>query len=300
MGDRIVCVGDRPARLQIHLGNLSITPAEGDQVLIPVRELACLVIDGPVSMTHRVISEISEAGGSVVVCSGKHLPTAMVLPIEGNYVQGERFRKQADASLPLKKRLWKQVVRSKIGAQSRALLDLIGNDGGIRLLVPKVKSGDTENIEAVAAQRYWRRVFKDETFVRDRLIDGANSALNFGYACLRAAVARAIVAAGLHPSLGLHHHNKYNAFALADDLMEPFRALIDRRVAYLVYSLGVGLPLDRQAKTEVLEALQARYLVCGEQRLLGDILDQVAQSLVKVYEGHSRTLYLPVLRECPT
>ena len=217
----------------------------------------------------------------------------MFLPLAVHCTQAERFAAQARAPLPKCKRLWQQLVRAKIRAQAEMLLDLHGTDHGLAALVTRVRSGDPTNVEAWAARRYWARLFIETDFRRHREDEDQNLLLNYGYAVLRAIVARAICGAGLHPSLGLHHHNRYNAFCLADDLMEPFRPTVDRSVAEYVATHDAVRELEAAAKQHIIADLTGRYLVNGEQRTLFDTAARVASSLADVFLGRAQELELP-------
>jgi len=231
---------------------------------------------------------LATAGASLVACDARRRPVAMLLPLESHHVQAERFTHQSRLTLPRRKRLWQQVVRAKISAQARVLEERMGTDAGLRALARRVRSGDPDNIEARAAHRYWRLVFGDPRFVRSKEEDERNHWLDYGYAVLRAMAARAICGSGLHPTFGLAHRNKANAFALADDIMEPFRPIVDRCVA----NSDIG-PLERDAKRRLIEALAARFLVEGESRTLFDILARVAQSLAAAVTGEAQRLWIP-------
>lgn len=194
-------------------------------------------------------------------------------------------------------------MRAKVAAQGELLREVSGSDGGLLPMARRVRSGDPNNIEAQAARIYWRRVFGDVGFRRgaDALENGLdqNRHLDYGYTILRAAVARAICAAGLHPSIGLRHHNRYDAFCLASDLMEPFRPIIDRRVAYWIRENDPSTPLDGAAKKWLIRAVTMRYLVNREERTLTDILSSVTVSLAAVMAGKEKSLLLPkVIEPC--
>jgi CRISPR-associated protein Cas1 len=211
---------------------------------IPFADIAVLVTSHPqISFTQAVLAGLAAAGGTFIVSNEKHLPAAMLLPLSTHSTQTERFARQAAVSLPTRKRAWQQIVQAKLRAQARLLEETTGADQGLRQMAARVRSGDPDNLEAQAARIYWQALFgKDasaEPFRRDPEGEGINAHLNYGYAVLRAIVARALCASGLHPSLGVHHHNRYDTFCLADDLMEPFRPLVDRVVARLRLS---GLP----------------------------------------------------------
>ena len=273
-----------------------ISRDEQPKVTIPLPEVAVLVVAHPqVVMTQAVLAGLAEQGGIVVVCDAKHMPAAMLMPLAGHFVQGERFALQAKASLPTRKRLWQSLVKAKIRAQARALTDLRGDDAGLAQLALRVRSGDPSNVEADAARRYWPALFADPRFRRDRHGGGPNALLNYGYAALRAIVARAICAAGLHPSLGLQHHNRYDAFRLADDVMEPFRPVVDRAALIHSVSHAPQVSLDREAKAALVGALMGRFRVAKESRTLFDIAGRTAASLVAVFAGERKTLLLPEL-----
>jgi CRISPR-associated protein Cas1 len=297
MTDRIIDLSDAPARLSVRQSQLVIERHDHAEVTMPIAEIAVLIVaHRQVVYTHAVLAGLAGAGGAFITCDEHHMPIGMMLPITGHHLQTERFGQQAQASLPSKKRVWQQLVQAKVSVQGRLLKELHGNDHGLLALADKVRSGDPDNIEAVASHRYWPALFADPTFRRDREATDQNALLNYGYAVLRAAVARAICAAGLHPSLGVHHHNRYDAFCLADDLIEPFRPIVDRAVAQYVWEKGAPPSLDKQAKARILAALTGRSMLDGESRTLFDIAAHTAVSLSRVYAGQAKELALPHLR----
>ena len=294
MINRIVDFSEGPARLRVRYSQLLVQrPEEGD-VSVPMADLAVVVVSHPqVTYTQAVLSGLAEAGGAFVACNRQHLPVGMLLPLAAHHAQVERFAAQARAPLPMRKRLWQQVVRAKIEAQANVLEDLHGTDHGLRALVPQVQSGDPKNVEAWASRRYWPRLFADLDFRRRPDNEDQNLLLNYGYAVLRAIVARAICAAGLHPSLGIHHHNRYDTFCLADDLMEPFRPTVDRAVAEYVSTHDAIYGLEAAAKQWIIGELTARYLVNGQQRTLFDTAGRLASSLADVFLKKAERLELP-------
>jgi CRISP-associated protein Cas1 len=296
MTDRIIDISSDGAALHARNGLLVIERDGAEATAVPFGDLAALVVAHPrVSFTQSVVSELAEAGGMLVTCDARYLPSAMLLPMQAHFTQTERLAAQVGASKPTAKRLWQQIVRAKITAQGRLLAELHGDDLGLPALARRVRSGDPENREAQAARRYWRLLFADDSFRREPDRDDANRLLNYAYAVLRATVARALCAAGLHPSIGLHHHNRYNPFCLADDLMEPFRPVADGAVVRRVRDHGPDAPLDREAKAALIAALTGRYRVAGEERTLFDLLARTAASLVAVFAGERRDLLLPEL-----
>ena len=292
--ERIIELSEGPARLNVRNSLLVIARGEEPEITVPLNEVAVLVLGNPqVVLTAPVLAGLAAAGGMVVVCDEKRMPAGMLLPLAGHFAQGERFGWQAEASLPLRKRLWQSLVRAKIAAQARALTDLRGHDAGLRELLPKVRSGDPGNVEAEAARRYWPVLFGDPEFRRDRFGENQNHLLNYGYAVLRAIIARGVCAAGLHPSLGLHHHNRYDPFRLVDDIMEPFRPMVDRSVALYCAARGRAAPVDRDAKAVLIGSLLGRFEMEEEKRQLFDIAHRTAVSLVEVFAGERKALVLP-------
>jgi CRISPR-associated protein Cas1 len=294
MTERILDFSEEAARLSVKHRQLVVVRGEAEQVTVPLEEIAAVLIAHPqVVATQAALSGIALAGGVVVICDERRMPAAMLLPLEGHSVQAERFALQANSAVPQQKQLWRQLVRAKIAAQARVLSELHEHDQGLLAMSGRVKSGDSGNLEAQASRRYWPALFGDPEFRRDPGREDQNRLLNYGYGVLRALTARAICATGLHPAIGLHHHNRYDAFRLADDLMEPFRPKVDRAVALRVRELGPDCPLDRAAKQALVGALMAREMVKGESRSLFDALTRVAASLSAVYEGQRKTLILP-------
>jgi CRISPR-associated protein Cas1 len=294
--ERIVDLAEEPARLSVRNSLLVIERGAEAELTMPLAEVAALVLSHPqVLLTQPVLARLAGAGATVVVCDGKRMPCGMLLPLAAHFTQGERFGQQTRVSEPLRKRLWQSVVKAKIRAQARVLKELRGDDAGLTELAGKVRSGDPDNVEAKASRRYWAALFDDPAFRRRRFGGDENALLNYGYAVLRAIVARAVCASGLHPSLGLHHHNRYDSFRLADDLMEPFRPIVDRAVAYYCQAYGAGAELDRRAKATLIGALMQRFGVEGEKRTLFDIAQRAAATLAAVFAGERRTLTLPEL-----
>lgn len=294
MTERIIDLAEQPARLSIRNSCLVISRADEPETTVPVGEVAVLSLAHPqILLTQPVLGELASAGAAVLVCDAKRMPAAMLFPLAGHFIQGERFALQAAASLPSRKRLWQAIVRAKIRGQAEVLSQVRGHDAGLIALVAKVRSGDPGNVEAEAARRYWPALFLDRRFRRDRFAGRQNHLLNYGYAVLRAIVARSVCAAGLHPSLGLHHHNRYDAFRLVDDLIEPFRPIVDRTVAEYCDTHGSDAPVDKQAKAALITALMGTFKLGRQKRSLFDIAHRTAASLVAVFAGERRSLLLP-------
>lgn len=292
--ERILDISDSPARLSVRYSQLVIQPEQGQEVTTPLSEVAVLVLSQPqVSVTQAVVSGLAENGGSVVFMDGTHLPSAMTLPLQVHSTQTERFAAQIRASLPMQKRLWQQFVRAKIRAQGALLQQLHSNDGGLLAMVERVRSGDTGNFESQASRRYWPLLFGDPHFRRGSEGPDQNSHLNYGYAVLRATVSRALCSVGLHPSFGIRHHNRYDPFCLANDVMEPFRPLIDRTVYLWVQEHDPAQPLDKHAKAALLAPFVSRYQVEGESRTLFDSLARLASDLAAAFLRQREDVRIP-------
>lgn len=306
MTDRIIDVSDSPAYLHVQNRQLIIEREGADPVSTPLAEIAALIASHPrVRCSIPMLADLMTLGGTFVVCDQRHLPVGIMLPIAANALQAQRMAAQAAASRPLRKRLWQQIVRRKILAQAGLLRALRGDDYGLTGIARSVRSGDADNREAVASRRYWPALFDTagtmsgaagggpvQPFRRRFDAPDANRLLNYGYAVLRAVMGRAICAAGLHPSLGLHHHHRENPFCLADDLLEPYRPLIDAAVVGHL-AAGGGTELDRAARTALLQAVLRRYRADGEVRTLFDICARTAVSLLRVLEKQSDRLDYP-------
>lgn len=292
MTDRIIEIADTPARLRVDLGRLAIEVANQPTVFVQLSEIAAVVVSNPgVTMSQTVLAELSKNGAAFVAMSENFLPIGMLLPLDAHSTQAARMGKQAEAAEPTKKRAWQSIIRAKIKAQW-TLLDQVDSPlPGLEDLLSRVHSGDPENIEAQAASKYWRALFGDD-FRRDRDAFDQNRLLNYGYAVLRAATARAICGAGLHPALGVQHHNQYNPFCLADDLMEPYRPMVDRVVHRIAGRDGPQVELGKAVRAEVVSSLLGRVSVKGSQRTLFDALSRSAASLARVLTGEDRDLEL--------
>lgn len=297
MIDRVIEIA-HPARLNVRDAQLVIERPQAEQLSLPfttpVSEIAVLLLAHPqVTLSQAVLSRIAEAGGTVITIDGKFLPASMQLPVQAHFLQTERFARQMQLSLTTRKRLWQQIVRSKIHAQGNLLKELRGSDGGLIAMSARVRSDDAGNLEAQAARRYWSLIFGNPKFRRGAEGPDQNRHLDYGYTVLRAAVARALCAAGLHPSIGLRHKNRYDAFCLAADVMEPFRPLVDRRVVEWISNHDLAAELDPATKNWIIGATAARYICDREQRTLFDILLRTANSLAQCITGETREIDFP-------
>ena len=298
MSDRILDFADEPARLSMRLEQLVIERPDKPEVTVPFADIAVLIISHrQVSLTQSVLATLAVKGGTLVVGDERHLPVGLYLPLVGHTTQAERFAAQASASLPTQKRLWQDVVQSKIRAQGRVLAMVHGSDAGLGELARLVRSGDPDNVEGRAAQRYWPELFKSRFFRRDPEAEDQNRFLNYGYAIARAIVARAICGSGLHPSLGIHHHNRYDAHCLADDLMEPFRPLVDYAVVQLLKKVEAETPMNKEVKAHVIGYLLGRFqdAPTGESRSLFDWSTRMTASVADVFLGKREDAMVPEL-----
>lgn len=291
MTERILDLAERPAHLSTRHGQLLLRSGDEERSM-PLAEVAVLIASNPtITVTQGALAGLLDAGGVFVLCDGKRMPAGMMTALEGHHLHAERLRLQIEGSEPLRKQAWRQIVQAKVRAQAALLVARTGEDRGLETLARRVRSGDLDNIEAQAARKYWSAAF-GPAFRRDRDAPGANALLNYGYMALRAVVARAVVAAGLHPAIGVQHKNRYNAFSLVDDLMEPYRPLVDARV--LLHLEAQPAPeLDVVTKRFLLEALLLRYPLGGEQRTLFDCAATSAVSLVQYLDGKQKQLHFP-------
>jgi len=281
-------------RLSVRNAQLLVQRKEMRDVTVPIEDIGVLIIDdGQAVHTQAVFREILAVGGTILVTDQRHLPAGMVLPLEGHHAQTGRHHAQISVSKPRRKRFWQQIVRAKISLQGELLIAETGHDAGLTKLATRVRSGDPDNLEAQAAQRYWPRLF-GRKFRRNRETSGANALLNYGYAITRAAIARGLVASGLIPSLGIHHRNQRNPFCLADDLMEPFRPLVDAQVFALVNGPdGTAGPEVRSHRAELL-AVFNQTIFFGEQRLPVLVaMERSAATLAAAMESAESRLELP-------
>ena len=278
--DRIIDFSLGQAHLSVRFGQLVIRRDDAPDVSTPLSEIAVVVLASKqVTLTQSVLSGLMEAGAAVVVADDAMLPSGLMLPLAGHTSQTQRMIAQASASQPRRKRIWQQIVQAKILSQAAALMLRRGHSGGLEHLSTRVGSGDPGNVEAQAAQRYWPLLFDDPNFRRRRDANDQNQLLNYGYAILRATIGRAICAVGLHPSLGVFHKSRNNPYCLADDLLEPWRALIDLEVAEIVSEAGPDAPLDSGAKRRLAGLLHERLMHDGESRTVFDWISRSATSL---------------------
>lgn len=281
----------RNAQLIVSLPNVEGVDESLTKTTVPIEDIGVVVLDHKqITITHGVLEALLENNSAVITCDSCRMPVGLLLPLCGNTTQNERFRAQLDASLPLQKQLWQQTIRAKIENQAATLKECRGCDvRNMMRWVEDVRSGDTDNLEARAAVYYWANLFSN--FRRDRDGEPPNNLLNYGYAILRAAVARGLVVSGLMPTLGIHHHNRYNAYCLADDIMEPYRPYVDRLVVEL-YDSGVE-ELSQSVKAKLLSIPVLDVFINGQRSPLMVAVGQTTASLYKCFSGESRKILYP-------
>ena len=273
-------------------------PSEEDMVrTVPIEDLGVIILDNKqITITQGLIDALLENNCALITCDSKRMPVGLMLPIAGNTIQNERFRSQLDSSLPLRKQLWQQTIEAKIRNQAAVLKYVTGQEHKNMLKwSDSVRSGDADNMEARAAVYYWKTIFpNDPCFIRDREDEGANALLNYGYAILRAVVARALVGAGLLPTLGFHDHNRYNAYCIADDIMEPYRPYVDKLVVEILEDCAED-KLNATNKVKLLNIPVIEVKINEKRSPLMIAVSQTVSSLVKCFRGDCRKLIYPDL-----
>lgn len=268
------------------------------EVTKPIEDIGVVVLDNKqITITSGAMEALLENNCALITCDSHSMPVGLMLPLYGNTTQNERFRHQLEASLPLKKQLWQQTIQAKIINQASVLYDCRKEEVKcMRVWAKEVRSGDPDNLEGRAASYYWKYLFGQQIagFTRDR--DGVppNNLLNYGYAILRAIIARALVTSGLLPTLGIHHHNRYNAYCLADDIMEPYRPYVDELVYDLVKKKGVpSEELTKEWKAELLTIPTLDVIISGKRSPLMIAVGQTTASLYKCFSGELRKITYP-------
>lgn len=276
--------------------NLTEEFKKANEVTRPIEDIGVVVLDHKqITITSGVLEALLENNCAVITCDSHSMPVGLLLPLVGNTTQDERFRDQLNASLPLRKQLWQQTIQYKIRNQAAVLNSC--SDAETRCMqiwANDVKSGDPDNIEARAAVYYWKSLFGHiPGFVRDREGISPNHLLNYGYAILRAVIARSLVASGLLPTLGIHHHNRYNAYCLADDIMEPYRPYVDRLVYDIREHYGDDVELSKDIKAELLSIPTLDVVIAGKKSPLMVGATQTTASLYKCFSGKLRKIAYP-------
>lgn len=296
-----------PAYLRTKNEQLVITLPENNSGLdemdrtttVPIEDIGVMVLDHQqITISQALIAKLLENKAALITCDNSHHPTGLMLNLDGNTLQAERFADQIEASLPLKKNLWMQTVEQKIKNQAAVLYRNQKGDPDLMLQMSKnVRSGDPENLEGRAAAHYWKNIFGENSgFTRDREGESPNHLLNYGYAILRAITARALVSSGLLPTLGIHHRNKYNAYCLADDIMEPYRPIVDQLVCEILHEF-VQIPevLNKDMKEKLLGIPVLDVYIDGERSPLMVAMQRTTASLAKCFGGELNKLAYPVM-----
>jgi CRISP-associated protein Cas1 len=291
----------------LHFGNPAYLKTTNDQLVVerpdlpastvPIEDIGLVVLDHQqITISQALIAKLLDNNVAVITCNNTHHPTGLLLNLDGHTLQSQRFQDQLESSLPLRKQLWQQTVEAKIRNQAAALAQRRIENKYLLNLAAKVKSGDAGNLEAKAALYYWDKFFPDFlAFTRQREGPPPNNLLNYGYAIVRAMVARALVGSGLLPVMGIHHRNQYNAYCLADDIMEPYRPYVDLLVYQQVRTHGKYLELSPNMKKEFLTLPQTDVVIDGQTSPMMVAISRTTSSLAKCFEGSVRKILFPVI-----
>lgn len=289
--DRIVDISTDGRHLSVVRGFMIVSEDHEEVGRIALDEIAAVIVHAHgVTYSNNLFVRLAKQGAFVVICAANHAPVSCVWPLSGHHAQGSRMRAQWNAPRPLQKRLWQLIVQSKIRMQGAVVAAGGVDSGAFETLARNVRSGDTANVEAQAARRYWP-LLMGEGFRRDQSAGGANALLNYGYTVLRAIISRAIVASGLHPTMGIFHQNRQNAFALSDDLMEPFRPLVDQAVKRLIHTGRNELTPD--AKYALTRITAFDLSIDDQMSPLSVSASRLAHSLATSFETGKTNLALP-------
>jgi CRISP-associated protein Cas1 len=276
---------------QLHI---SFPEAEKGDRTVPIEDLGMIVLEHQqITITNGLMVKLTGRKVAVVTCNGQHLPEGILLPMHGHSEQTERVRHQLNASIPLKKNLWQQTVSAKIKNQYALLKDKGKASKRMEYLYKNVNSGDSANHEAQAAAIYWQELFEIREFNRTQMGLPPNNLLNYGYAILRAIIARALVSSGLLPGVGIWHRNKYNAYGLADDIMEPYRPFVDLVVTHIVETYDDYSSLSTELKKELLSIPALDVLIDGQKSPLMVAASRTTSSLFDCFAGLSRKIIYP-------
>ena len=289
---RVLCF-ENPARLSLKLAQMVVELQDVTRTL-PIEDIGVVILDHKqITITHALIDALLANNVAIVTSNDKHLPVGLMLPLDGNTLQSERFRAQIDASEPLKKQMWQQTIVAKILGQAHVLGTRLIKHNNMLKWAKDVRSGDPENMEARAAAFYWRNMFEKDAFIRDPQGLPPNNLLNYGYSIVRAMMARALVGAGLLPTLGIHHHSRYDAYCLADDIMEPYRPFVDMKVLEMWKNGGITSDISSDQKRELLGITTMDVSISGHRSPMMLAIQTTAQSVQKCYSGEARKIIYP-------
>ena len=289
---RVLCF-ENPARLSLKLAQMVVELQDVTRTL-PIEDIGVVILDHKqITITHALIDALLANNVAIVTSNDKHLPVGLMLPLDGNTLQSERFRAQIDASEPLKKQMWQQTIVAKILGQAHVLGTQLIKHNNMLKWAKDVRSGDPENMEARAAAFYWRNMFEKDEFIRDPQGLPPNNLLNYGYSIVRAMMARALVGAGLLPTLGIHHHSRYDAYCLADDIMEPYRPFVDMKVLEMWKNGGITSDISSDQKRELLGITTMDVNISGHRSPMMLAIQTTAQSVQKCFSGTARKIIYP-------
>lgn len=289
--DQIIDISQEGRHLSRDRGFMKVESGGETLGRVPLDQICAVIVHSHgITWSNSLLVELADRGAPVVLCAANHQPRAVICPLAGHHMQNARMRAQWDAPLPLVKQAWKQIVIAKIRMQAAALAAIGQPPAPLEYLARGVQSGDSGNAEAQAARLYWPMMMGQD-FRRDTGLPDINALLNYGYTVLRAATARSVVAAGLHPTIGLFHSNRSNAFALADDLMEPFRPLVDLTARAIAGAAGPEVTSD--AKRRMADLIAFDLPLAGETSPLSVVLSRLAVSLAQSFEAKRLSLALP-------
>lgn len=289
---RVLCF-ENPARLSLKLAQMVVELQDVTRTL-PIEDIGVVILDHKqITITHALIDALLANNVAIVTSNDKHLPVGLMLPLDGNTLQSERFRAQIDASEPLKKQMWQQTVVAKILGQAHVLGTQLIEHNNMLKWSKDVRSGDTDNMEARAAAYYWRNMFEKDAFIRDPQGLPPNNLLNYGYSVVRAMMARALVGAGLLPTLGIHHHSRYDAYCLADDIMEPYRPFVDMKVLEMWKKGSITSDISSDQKRGLLGITTMDVTISGHRSPMMLAIQTTAQSVQKCFSGEARKIIYP-------
>ena len=294
---RVLCFTN-PAYLSLHDRQLVVEQPAADPPVpkrtISIEDIGVVILEHKqITITLALTAALLDNNCAIITCNDYHLPTGLLLPLDGHNLQSERYQEQINASEPLRKQLWQQTVSSKIRSQAYVLSKIPIENRNMLTWASSVRSGDADNLEGRAAAYYWKNVFGDTTFVRGQFEDIQNAMLNYGYSVVRAMMARSLVAAGLLPTLGIHHHSRYDAYCLADDIMEPYRAFVDLKVLELLPLYKNSETLMPVIKRDLLSITTADVIIEGHRSPMMIAMQTTANSVRQCFSGEARKVIYP-------
>ena len=294
---RVLCFTN-PAYLSLHDYQLVVEQPAADPPVpkrtIPIEDIGVVILEHKqITITLALTAALLDNNCAIITCNDYHLPMGLLLPLDGHNLQSERYQEQINASEPLRKQLWQQTVSSKIRSQAYVLSKIPVENRNMLTWASSVRSGDADNLEGRAAAYYWKNVFGDTTFVRGQFEDIQNAMLNYGYSVVRAMMARSLVAAGLLPTLGIHHHSRYDAYCLADDIMEPYRAFVDLKVLELLPLYKNSETLTPVIKRDLLSITTADVIIEEHRSPMMIAMQTTANSVRQCFSGEARKVIYP-------